>query len=179
MRHSSESRSRKPLVAALVTLWGCAAAAVAGPPGPTQDWVTLSVLATAPSAELTSRETRVSLTVPDCPAGTEFLVLGVAGGPSVNSAADGGRAAAVGTWSVYARINQRISAPIAQFEQKLVAFGNGAAYASASLPAGQPATSSATSTQMVVGVLGYGDYKGGVSRFRIDVTGACGTFSVR
>ncbi len=179
MHRHSESRLPKPLVAALVTLWGCAAAAVAGPPGPTQDWVTLSALVAAPSAELTTRETRASLAVPDCPAGTEFLVLGVAGGPSVNSAAEGGRAAAAGSWAVFARIHQRVSSTVAQLEQRLTAFGVGAAYASASLPAGQPATSSASSSFMTVGIVGYGDYKGGVSRFRIDVTGACGTFSVR
>jgi hypothetical protein len=179
MSRESESRSPRPLAVTLVVLWGWAAAAMAGPPGPGQDWVTLSVLATAPPAELTTRETRVALNVPYCPAGTEFLVLGIAGGPSVNSASEGDRATAVGTWAVYARINQRVSSTVAQLEQRLTAFGAGAAYASASLSAGQPATSSAASSQMVVGVVGFGSYKGGVSRFRIDVTGACGTFSVR
>jgi hypothetical protein len=179
MRPDFETRSLKPLAVALVALWGWASAAAAGPPGPAQDWVTLSVLLTAPAADLTTRETRAALTVPLCPAGTEFLVLGIAGGPSVNSASDGDRAAAVGSWAVYASATQRTSSSLAQREQRLTAFGSGAAYASASLPAGQPATSSATSSQMVVGVLGYGSYKGGVSRFRVDVTGACGTFSVR
>ena len=123
MRRSHESRSGKPLFVALVTLWGSAAAAVAGPPGPAQDWVTLSVLLTAPAADLTTRETRAALTVPACPAGTEFLVLAIAGGPSVNSASEGDRAAAVGSWAVYARINQRTSSSLAQLEQRLAAVG--------------------------------------------------------
>ena len=66
-----------------------------------------------------------------------------------------------------------------QLEQRLTAFGSGPGYASASLPAGQPGGTSATSTQMVVGILGLAGYKGGPARFRVDVTGACGTYSLR
>jgi hypothetical protein len=178
MRKDAGSRSTKRVLATLVTLWGLAPALHAGPPGNAQDWITLSALVAAPAADARTQESRASLTVPDCPSGTEFLVLGVAGGPAVVSFGDTLRSAEAGPWAVFARIVQRTSSGLAQPETRLVAYGNGLAYASATLPAGQPAGSSSASTQLVVGVLGLPSYRG-AGRFRIDVTGACGTYSVR
>lgn len=177
MRKDAGSRPTKRVLATLVTLWGLAPVVHAGPPG-AQDWITLSALVAAPAADARNQESRASLTVPDCPSGTEFLVLGVAGGPSVVSFGDAARSLEAGPWAVFARIVQRTSSGLAQPENRLVAYGSGLAYTSATLPAGQPAGSSAASTQVVVGVLGLPSYRG-AGRFRVDVTGACGSFSVR
>ena len=181
MRRNARSRSPKPLLAALVTLWGCSAAAVAGPPGPGEEWVTLSVHVPAPSNDPRDLGSQAILTLPDCPAGKEFLVLGVAGGPSVNSSSDARRVAAIGSWAVFVRFAQRTATTASLPEHRLTAFGSGVGYASSSLPAGQPAGLYPTSTSTAVGVTALADYRGasGGVRFRIDVTGACGTYSVR
>jgi len=182
MRRDAGSRRKRQILAALVTLWGCSGAVHAGPPGPTEEWVTLSFLVPAPDLHRGIGETQFDVTAPDCAAGTEFLVLAVAGGPSLSTVQQLALASRIGGWVVYARIAQRTSSSVAQLEQRLTALGSGAAYVSSTLPAGQPASPPPSSNKVRVGVQLLPDASAPSSypsRFRIDITGACGTFSVR
>lgn len=142
----------------------------AGPPGPMQDWVTLSVALKGPDESLRD-SSETSLDLPECPQGTEFLVLGISGGPSMDTPSDARRS--VGAWAVYAEFVQQTTGT--RERHHLAAYGSGRAHASASLGAGQPA--SPGSGRIRVGAVLVSSPS--AKRFRIDVTGACGTASVR
>ena len=155
---------------AAVTLYCLVPAVEAGPPGPPQEWATLSIQLKGPDAELRDDST-ATLTLPECPAGTEFLLLGVSGGPELRVPSDARRA--VGAWAVYAEFAQQTAA--GPEKHSLAAYGSGRAHAAAALGAGQPA--SPGPRQIRVGVVGLSTPT--AKLFRIDVTGACGSPSVR
>ncbi len=155
---------------AAVTLYCLAPAVEAGPPGPMQEWVTFSIQLKGPDPEL--RDTSdAELTLPECPTGTEFLLLGLSGGPELRSPSEARRT--VGAWAISADFQQHGAA--GPKKHTLTAYGTGQAHASASLGAGQPVYPGPR--QVRVGVVGVSSPS--AKLFRIDLTGACGTPSVR
>lgn len=113
--------------------------------------------------------TNVSLTAPDCPAGTSFLVTDVYAGPEVLVGGTSINVVQMNRWA--------ISVPVFQFsgggavQVALTALGNGPEAISASIPAGQQILGSPVPATIII--LGGG---GAPQRFEFNVhlTGFCG-----
>lgn len=168
MRQTRAGAGARALAA--VTLYCLVPAVEAGPPGPMQEWVTLSIQLKGPDAELRD-DSVATLSLPECPAGTEFLLLGLSGGPELRTPSDARRA--VGAWAIYADFAQQTAG--GPEKHSLAAYGTGRAHAAAALGAGQPV--SPGPREVKVGVVGLSTPT--AKLFRIDVTGACGSASAR
>ena len=150
---------------ALAAMWSMASA---GPVVNVGNWITLSGRAVILQGETFDT---VSFPTPACPAGSQFLILGLQVGPEFIIGSTGTDVVNLGKWGAAVAVSQRSTGGAVTIPFTLLA--DGPVSVSGQLPAGQKSLGS-TSVSVRVSLLG-GVPAAYRFEFNVHVTGACGT----